>query len=158
MKPIRLILLATFLFSCMFCTAQDIYNKSLRTTWGLYEPSGQPFDTLKTATAVYLYSGPIIGYKDAVTITGVSTEIGDSVTAGTVSIEISSDGTNWTSYYNTFATSYTETLTNVATAQVFRWELYNVTDKYFRVKWISTGGTISVGITATYSVYNKPTR
>lgn len=156
MKPIRSILLAALLFTCSFAGAQDIYNKSMRTTWGTYEPSGQPFDTLKSATAVYLYSGPVIGWKDAVTITAVSTEIGDSTTAGTVSLEVSSDGTYWTSYYNTFATSYTQTLTNVATAQVFRWELYNVTDKYFRVKWISTGGTISVGITSTYSVYTKP--
>lgn len=133
--------------------AQNIGLTSLKTTWGQYEASGATFDTLKTSAAVYLYTGPLWGVKDKTDITAISTEI-SGTTAGTITLEASQDGTTWGPYYDSKDSVYSKTLTDVTTAQVYRWDLTNSSDTYYRIKWVGSG-TVSVTLTGTYRAYAK---
>lgn len=126
--------------------AQDVPLYSMKATYGAAKSTGNAFDTIKTTSAVYLYSNALAGKND-VTITAVATEV-SGTTSGTLSLEVSQDGTSWSSYYDSKDSAYTKSLTDVTTAQVYRWEVLGSNDKYFRVKAVG-GGSVSVRLTAT---------
>lgn len=133
--------------------SQNVPLTSLKTTWGASYASGAVFDTIKTTAAVYMYTGPIIGFKDVVNITAVATEI-SGTTGGTLSLEVSQDGTNWSGTYNSADTIYNLTLADVTTAQVYRWKVLNSGDKYYRVKSVGSG-TVVVDIRGTYAAWQR---
>ncbi len=143
----KLLFVAGILLCSLSIMAQNISLTTMKKTWGTTAPTGATFDTIKTTTPIYLYTGPITGYKDAVNITAVATEI-SGTTSGTVTLQVSDDGINWSPYQKTSAD--TLTLADVTTAQVFRWKVLNPSDKYYRVVGLG-GGTVSVLLTAKYS-------
>jgi hypothetical protein len=148
------ILFSLLLFISISVGAQDIKPTAMKTLWGTDHPTGATFDTLKSSTPVYLYSGIIAGFKDVVIVTGTATEI-SGTTAGTATLQVSQDGTNWANYTAQSDSSTTQTLTDVTTAQVYRWRLLNWGDSYVRIKWVGSG-TVSVNVTGTYSAFVKP--
>ena len=151
MKKITYLLMFATLF-CLTAGAQNITSKTMKATWGEYAPSGNAFDTIKTTAAVYLYTGPIDNPKEAINIVFTATEV-SGTTSGTVTLEASMDGTTWYPYYNSKDSIYSFTLTDVATAQIYRWQIAGG-DKYYRVKAVG-GGSVSVRITGDYSAYAR---
>lgn len=143
-----LAIIAFTLTATVTATAQSVPLTNLKKTWGATEASGAIFDTVKTTAAVYLYSGPIWGYKDNVQFTLTATEL-SGTSGGTATLEVSLDGTNWSSYYNSKDSTYSYTLTDVATAQIYRWDIANWGGGYARIKVVGSG-TVSIDIRAKY--------
>jgi hypothetical protein len=161
-KLLFLLTLFAGLFVSNTSEAQNVNLTNMKTTWGATGASGAIFDTIKTTTPVYLYSGPVKGFRDVVTVTAVATEI-SGTTSGSVTIEVSQDGTTWSNYYNSRDTtgskfaSYNLTLGDVTTPQVYRWNLYNWGDAYVRIRGIG-GGTVVVDLRGQYQAYTNPNR
>ena len=149
MKQITYLLLFATVF-CLTAGAQNITPKTMKATWGEYAPTGNAFDTIKTTAAVYLYTGPIDNPKEAINIIFTATEV-SGTTSGTATLEASMDGTTWYPYYNSKDSIFSMTLSDVTTAQVYRWQISGG-DKYYRVKAVH-GTSGSVRITGSYSAY-----
>ena len=128
--------------------AQDVPQTPMKATFGALKATGNAFDTIKTTTAVYLYTNAFGGKNDVI-ITAVATEV-SGTTSGTLTLEVSQDGTNWSSYYNSKDSIYSMSLSDVTTAQVYRWDVQGSRDKYFRIKGVH-GTSGSVRLTGTFN-------
>jgi hypothetical protein len=149
MKKTTLVLLLAF-FTFFTSTAQQVPLTSLKKGFNLNgSPSGASFDTIKTTSAVYLYTIPVASTMGIFNVTAVATEL-SGTTSGTVNLEVSQDGTNWSSYYDSKGTASVLTLSDVTTPQIFRWQILGTADKYYRIKAVG-GGTVSVRIEGTYN-------
>jgi hypothetical protein len=109
---------------------------------------GNTVDTVTSTAAKYLYVKPIVGFYKTVAVYFNADEI-SGTTAGTASLEVSTDSLHWSSYYASMDTSYNYSLQDVATPQGFRWLLKDFGDKYLRIKTAGSG-TPSVKISAYY--------
>lgn len=109
---------------------------------------GAVLDTVTNSTAHYLVTGRVSGVATTVAIHFTALEI-SGTTAGTATLEASIDGTTWYPYYDSRDSTYSFTLTDVATAQNYRWLVFTGGDEYYRVKVVGSG-TVSVKISAKY--------
>jgi hypothetical protein len=90
-------------------------------------------DTVTNAGISYLKSGAISSKLGVLAVQVTATKISGTV-GGTISLEYSLDGTNWSALSST-----THTATDVS-SQTFGWQLSDgVLAKYIRVKWVGTG-------------------
>lgn len=145
----QLLFSVAVLFALSF-SAEAQTVKTLKSTWGTVEASGVAFDTIKTTTALYMYTGSVKG-MNVVNIVAKATEL-SGTTSGTLTLEASLDGTTWYPYYDSKDSVYSKTLADVTGAQVYRWQITNGTDNYYRVRGIG-GGTVSVRFEGTYNAF-----
>lgn len=134
-----------FFLSLMFAFTITNAQTSLTSVYG------NTVDTVTNTGTKYMYTGAIKGFQKVVSIQVSLTEI-SGTTGGTISLEASLDGTNYYSYFDSKAASYTFTPSDV-TSQNFRFQITDVGDVYFRVKYVGTG-TMSDKITAKYLARN----
>lgn len=114
---------------------------------------GLALDTVTSTAAHYMVSGQInAGLKKNVEIVLSATEI-SGTTGGTATVECSLDNSTWFSPYNSLDSTYSFTLTDVATAQIYRWQLTNQNARYYRVKVVGSG-SVSVKIAAKMEATN----
>lgn len=139
-KYFLLAVLSTFLF-CGIANSQTVKTMTSAT-------HGSVLDTVTSTAAHYMVSGAIASMRVQVDFTGLELS---GTTAGTATLEQSNDGTSWHSYYNAKDTSYSYTLTDVTTAQVFGWSLTDFTGKYLRIKVVGVS-TPSFTIAGTYII------
>lgn len=108
---------------------------------------GLTVDTVTSTAAKYLTSPVIRPKYDAISVVLHATEI-SGTTAGTATLEASHDGVVWYSYYTGKDSTYSYTLTDVAT-QAYRWTIHTWEDIYLRVKVVGIS-TPNVKIYADY--------
>jgi hypothetical protein len=99
---------------------------------------GKKIDTVSNVLGTkYLTSGKFDGLYESVCIYIDITEI-SGTTGGTLSVEVSGNGTTWAPYYNSKDSVYTFTPADVA-SQSFRFQLLKFGDGYIRIKFAPTG-------------------
>lgn len=108
---------------------------------------GLSLDTVTTTTPHYMQLGPISMKSKNIEIVAKVLEI-SGTTSGSVSIEASFDGSVWFSPFNSTDTTYALTLSDVATAQTYRWKLEGQRATYWRIK-AAGGGSVSFTISGT---------
>ncbi len=134
MKQLPKLLLAFILiFSGTAAMCQDIPVTTMKQTWGETVATGSVLDSVKTTAAHYFYTNAVNGEKAEVIIVVTATEQ-SGTTAGTITLEVSADGTDWCSYYTSMDSTYSFSLSDVTGAQVYRWKILNAADKYYRIK------------------------
>lgn len=116
--------------------------------------SSNSLDTVTNAATKYLVSSasPVVGKHDALVIVTV-TEI-SGTTAGAVTLEGSSDGSNWASVYSSKDSVYSFSPADQAAAQSYAWQLAGSQFKYYRIKYVGTG-TMSAKFSAVATI-SKP--
>lgn len=110
---------------------------------------GQVLDTVLNATPVYLTSARIGKAYSTLNVVYTATEI-SGTTSGTATLEASEDGVLWYPIYNSADTSYSFSMTDVATVQNYRWKISNWSDNYVRIKVVG-GSTVNFQIKGTVS-------
>jgi hypothetical protein len=143
MKKILILLLSmAFTFTVTNANAQT----------SLLSQYGNKIDTASNVLGTkYLTSGKVEKLYRSVTVYVDLTEI-SGTTGGTISLEVSGNGTTWAPYYNSKDSVYTFTPADQATNS-FRFQIYDWGDLYLRVKYTPTG-TMSDKITAYFITKN----
>lgn len=136
------------LFVILLAVAFTLTATQAHSQQNLLSQYGSKIDTVSNVLGTkYLTSGKIEGFYKSVTVYIDLTEI-SGTTGGTISLEVSGNGTTWAPYYNSKDSVYTFTPLDQAT-NTFRFQVYDWGDLYIRVKYAPTG-TMSDKISAYY--------
>lgn len=137
-----------FLFSILMIVIAMTSNTAHSQTAMTSATYGNALDTVTSTAAHYMVTGRITGVATTVSLVLKATEI-SGTTAGTATVEASLDGTNWYSYYDSKDSTYSFSLSDVTTAQYYRWLIYTSGDLYYRIKVVGIS-TPNVKIQAWY--------
>lgn len=136
------------ILSANVVNGQKIALTDMKRTWGASVPSSYTIDTVVSTAPLYLYSKFLNGPREGLIITASAIEI-SGTTSGTLSLEVSQDGTTWSPYYNSKDSVYVLTLADNTSTQNYRWEIAKSNDDYFRVKGVG-GGTVNYSFFVKY--------